>query len=46
MDEAMELAVEMSETTWNAFKNELKDLTPDGVSWRPVPQANNIAVIV
>jgi uncharacterized damage-inducible protein DinB len=46
MDEAMELAVELSETTWNAFKNELKDLTPDEVSWRPVPQANNIAVIV
>jgi uncharacterized damage-inducible protein DinB len=46
MDEAMELAVDMSETTWNAFTSELKDLTPDEIVWRPVPQSNNIAVIV
>jgi uncharacterized damage-inducible protein DinB len=46
MDEAIELAIEMSETTWNAFKNELKDLTPEEIAWRPVPQGNNIAVIV
>jgi uncharacterized damage-inducible protein DinB len=46
LDEAMELAVEMSEATWNAFKSELKDLTPDEIAWRPVPQSNDIAVIV
>lgn len=46
MDEAMELAIDMSETTWNAFKNELKDLTPEEITWRPLPQGNNIALIV
>jgi hypothetical protein len=33
MDDAMELAVEMSSTTWNAFTTELKDLSPDEISW-------------
>jgi uncharacterized damage-inducible protein DinB len=46
MDDAIALAIEMSETTWNAFKSELKDLTPEELNWRPVPQANNIAAIV
>lgn len=46
MDEAIQLAVEMSETTWSAFKSELKDLTPDEINWRPLPQANNIALLI
>ena len=46
MDEAIQFAIEMSETTWNAFKAELKDLTPDEINWRPLPQANNIAVLI
>jgi len=46
MDVAMELAIEMSETMWNAFTSELKDLTPDEIHRRLLPQAINIAVIV
>ena len=45
-DDAIQLAMDMSDTTWNAFKAELKDLTPDEISWRPLPQANNIAVLI
>jgi uncharacterized damage-inducible protein DinB len=45
MDEAMQLAIEMSEANWNNFTNDLKDLTPEEVNWRPLPQANNINVI-
>jgi uncharacterized damage-inducible protein DinB len=46
MDEAIQLVIDMSDTTWNAFKAELKDLTPDEINWRPLPQANNIAVLI
>jgi uncharacterized damage-inducible protein DinB len=46
MDEAIQLAIDMSDTTWNAFTAELKDLTPDEIHWRPLPQANNIAVLI
>jgi uncharacterized damage-inducible protein DinB len=46
VDEAIQLVIDMSETTWNAFKAELKDLTPDEINWRPLPQANNIAVLI
>jgi len=32
VDEAIQLAIEMSETACNAFKAELKDLTPDEIN--------------
>jgi uncharacterized damage-inducible protein DinB len=46
VDEAIQLVIDMSETTWNAFKAELKELTLDEINWRPLPQANNIAVLI
>lgn len=46
MDEALHLAIEMSEQNWTAFKNALKDLTPDEIDWRPLPKANNINILM
>jgi uncharacterized damage-inducible protein DinB len=46
MDEAIQLAIEMSEANWNNFKNDLKDLTPDEINWRPLPQGNNVNVLM
>jgi hypothetical protein len=45
-DDAIQLAMDMSDTTWKAFKTELQDLTPDELYWRPLPQANTIAVLI
>ena len=46
MDEAIRLAIEMSEANWTSFKNDLKNLTPDEINWRPLPQGNNVNVIM
>ncbi len=46
MDEALQLAIEMSEQNWNNFQNDLKDLTPNEIDWRPLPQANNIDALM
>ena len=46
MDEALQLAIEMSEQNWMNFQNNLKDLSSDEIQWRPLPQANNINAIL
>jgi hypothetical protein len=46
MDEALQLAIEMSEQNWMSFQNDLKDLTAEEIQWRPLPQANNISAIM
>jgi hypothetical protein len=46
MDDALQLAIEMSEQNWMTFKNDLNDLTSDEIHWRPLPQANNISAIM
>ena len=46
MDEAIRLAIEMSEANWTSFKNDLKNLTPDEINWRPLPQGNNVNVLM
>ncbi|MGH8055755.1 MAG: DinB family protein [Candidatus Entotheonellia bacterium] len=46
MDEALQLVIAMSERNWNRFKDELKDVTPEESNWRPLPQANNMHVIL
>jgi uncharacterized damage-inducible protein DinB len=46
MDDAVQLASEMSEANWNNFKNDVKGLTADEINWRPLPQGNNINVLV
>lgn len=46
MDHALELVIEMNEWTWNHFKDDLKDATPEELNWRPLPQANTINAIL
>jgi len=46
MHEAVEPLIEMYEWVWRRFKEDLKDLTPDEIEWRPLPQANNINLII
>ncbi len=46
MDPALQLVIEMTEMSWNRFKDDLKDLTAEEIDWRPLPQANNINLII
>ncbi|HXH13806.1 MAG TPA: DinB family protein [Alphaproteobacteria bacterium] len=46
MDEALQLVIEMNEWTWNRFKADLSDVTPEETDWRPLPQANTINAIL
>ncbi len=46
MDEGLQLVIEMNERTWNRFKDDLNDVTPEEVDWRPLPQANTINAIL
>jgi hypothetical protein len=46
MDEALQLVIEMNEWTWKRFKDDLKDVTPEEIDWRPLPQANTINAIL
>jgi uncharacterized damage-inducible protein DinB len=46
MDEAVQLAIEMSEANWNNFKNDVKGLTADELNWRALPHGNNINALV
>src|SRR5436189_78557 len=46
MDQTLRAVIDMSEFVWNRLKEELKDLTSDEVHWRPLQQANSIALIV
>jgi uncharacterized damage-inducible protein DinB len=46
MNEAIQLAIEMSEANWNNFKNDVKGLTADELNWRPLPHGNNINALV
>ncbi|MGH8072424.1 MAG: DinB family protein [Candidatus Entotheonellia bacterium] len=46
MDEALELVIEMNEWTWKRFKDDLQDVTPEEIDWRPLPQANTLNAIL
>jgi DinB superfamily len=46
MDESLRVVIEMNEYTWNGFRSDLDDVTPEEVNWRPVPEANTINLIV
>ncbi|MGH9803607.1 MAG: DUF664 domain-containing protein [Candidatus Acidiferrales bacterium] len=46
MDEALQPLVEMNTLVWKGFKRTLTELHPDEIDWRPLPQANNMNVIV
>jgi len=46
MDEALQLVIEMNEWTWKRFTDDLQDVTPEEIDWRPLPQANTINTII
>src|SRR5437879_12207068 len=46
VDEALRIVVEMNQRAWNVLKEALVDLSDDEINWRPLPQGNNINVIV
>lgn len=46
MDEALQIVIEMTESIGQRFQKDLEDVAPEEAVWRPLPQANNIAVIV
>ena len=46
MDEGLQLLVEMHQMAWNRFQDDVKDLAPEEIDWRPLPEANNINGIV
>lgn len=46
MDQALQVVVEMTETIWQGFRRDLEEITSAEVDWRPLPQANNISLIV
>src|SRR5205814_6582272 len=46
MDEALRIVFEMNSRIWEALRNSLEELTEEESRWRPLPEANNIAVIV
>jgi hypothetical protein len=46
MDQALRAVIDMNEMVWNRLKEDLKDLPAEEVNWRPLPQANNINLVV
>ena len=46
MDEALRVVAEMNQRAWTLLKDAVDDLTNDEADWRPLPQGNNINVIV
>jgi hypothetical protein len=46
MDEGLQVAVEMTQAILEGFSKDLEGLTPEEAEWRPLPEANSIALIV
>lgn len=46
MDEALRVVVEMTEAVAEGLGKDLQDITDDEAHWRPLPEANSIAIIV
>jgi len=46
MDEALRVVIEMAETIGQRFRKSLEDVTAEEASWRPLPQANSINLIL
>ena len=46
MDDALQVLSDMNASMWAALKNSLEDLTEEEISWRPLPEANTISLIV
>ena len=46
MDDALRVIVEMNQSIWSTFKNSLEGLSSDEIHWRPLPQGNNLNIII
>jgi hypothetical protein len=46
VDDDLSFAVELNQAVWQRFVADLDELTPEEADWRPVPEANNISVIL
>ena len=46
MDQALRTAIDMNQHIWNGLSRDLKNVEPEEANWRPLPQANNINLIV
>src|SRR5206468_12654861 len=46
MDSALHVVAEMTEFTWQRLRSALEDVTAEEAQWRPLPEANSIALIV
>ena len=46
MEDVIAFAADMNEWILKRLLADLKDVTPDEADWRPLPQANNINLIV
>jgi DinB superfamily len=46
MDKALQLVIEMNQHTWQRFKDELDDVTPEEINWQPSPRANTLNAIL
>ena len=46
MNDTVHIAVEMNQWAWSRFKDAVDGLGDDEIDWRPLPQGNNINIIV
>ena len=46
MDDALDVIFDMNESIWLRLTRALDDLSEEEIQWRPLPQANNINLIV
>ena len=46
MDDALQIVIEMSDNILNRFRRGLEGITQAEADWRPLPEANSIALIV
>jgi hypothetical protein len=46
MNETLRVIVEMNACVFQRFRSDLEDLTPEEAQWRPLPEANSIALIL
>ena len=46
MDDALDVICDMNENIWLRVTRALEDLSEEEIQWRPLPQANNINLIV
>ncbi len=46
MDDERHVLLELNEYLWSQLRNDLTDLEPGEIDWRPLPQANSLNAIV